>query len=99
VYLLLLLYILIRFISSLPELFKVDCGNNVGVDICIGIGVSGRVKTTEVNTTAAVARAAWKGGHKVRYELKPLFSCCSSISSWLYSAGCPSLRVLNKTEQ
>jgi hypothetical protein len=79
--------------SSLPESFEVDCGD---VDVRVGVGVGGRVGTTEVDMTAAVACAAWKGGRKVRYELKPPFSCCSSILSWLYSAGCLSLRVLNK---
>jgi hypothetical protein len=78
VYLLSLLYILIRFISSLPESFEVDCGS---VNVCVGVDVGGRVGTIKMDTTAAVARAAWKGGRKVRYKLKPSFSCCSSILS------------------
>jgi hypothetical protein len=96
VYLLLSLYILIRFISSLPESFEIDYGDSVSVDIRVGVGVGGCVRTTKVDTTAAVAYTAWKGGRKVRYELKPSFSCCFSILSWLHSAGCPSLRVLNR---
>jgi hypothetical protein len=53
VYLLSSLYILIRFISSLPESFEVG-GDGESTEV----GVGGRVGTTEVDTTAAVARAA-----------------------------------------
>jgi hypothetical protein len=49
------LYILIRLMSSLPESFEVVCGDGVGVDVRVCVGVGGRVGTTEVDTTAAVA--------------------------------------------
>jgi hypothetical protein len=41
--------------SSLPESFEVVCGDGVGVDVRVCVGVGGRVGTTEVDTTAAVA--------------------------------------------
>jgi hypothetical protein len=65
VYLLLLLYILIRFISSLPESFKIVYNNSVSVNVCVSISVNNCVKTIKIDTTTAVAYAAWKGGYKV----------------------------------
>jgi hypothetical protein len=96
VYLLLLLYILIRFISFLLESFEIDYSNNISINVRVGVDINNRVETIKVDTTVTVAYIAWKGGYKVQYKLKPFFSCYSSILLWLYLASCPSFKVLNK---